>query len=144
MSDTDTVEFRSGRYLTFRVGRHELAIWAAAVKSVLPAHEISSSDDGSATITTCGETVPVMDLQAKLSLRGGVVGRLPSIIVVNTGVVNTGVADSGSGLAAFFADGISEVVHAHARDFRSGKLRIGRPRVVVDVAVLRGDPVHST
>ncbi len=62
----------------------------------------------------------------------------PSIIVIETGVVNTG-----SGLTAFFADGISEVVHARViGDFRSGKLRIGRPRQVVDIAVLRGDPVQ--
>jgi len=132
------VEFRSGQYLTFRVGRHELAIWAAAVKSVLPAHEISLSDDGSGSVRTHGEVVPIIDVQARLNLRGGVVGRLPSIIVIETGVVNTG-----SGLTAFFADGISEVVHARARDFRSVKLRIGRPRQVVDIAVLRGDPVHS-
>jgi chemotaxis signal transduction protein len=127
------VGFRSGQYLTFRIGRHELAIWAAAVKSVLPAHEISLGDDGAGSVTTHGEVVPIVDLQAKLNLRGGVVGRYPSIIVVETGF----------GLAAFFADGISEVIHARARDFRTGKIRIGRPRQVVDLAVLREDPVSS-
>jgi chemotaxis signal transduction protein len=126
-------DFRSGQYLNFRVGRHELAIWAAVVKSVLPAHEISLSDDGSSSVKTHGQIVPIVDLQAKLNLRGGIVGRLPSIVVT----------DTGSGLAAFLADGISEIVHARARDFRAGKLRIGRPRQIVDLAVLRENPVNS-
>lgn len=132
-------DFRSGQYLTFRIGRHELAIWAAAVKSVLPAHETSLSDDGSGSVKTQGQNVPIIDLQAKLSLRGGIVGRYPSIVVV----------DIGPSLAAFFADGVSEVVLARTRDFQAGKIRIGRPRQIVDLAELfpgkdlRGDPVHS-
>ncbi len=133
-------DFRSGQYLTFRIGRHELAIWAAAVKGVLPAHEVSLADDGSATVTTHGEVVPIVDLQSKLNLRGGITGRYPSIIV----------ADTGSGLAAFFADAISEILHARTRDYRAGKIRIGRPRQVVDVSELfpakglQEDPVHSS
>lgn len=127
------MDFRSGQYLTFRVGRQELAIWAASVKGVLPAHEVSASDEGPATVTTNGETLAIMDLQAKLNLRGGVTGRYPSVVVV----------DCGAGLAAFFADGISDVVHARARDFRAGKIRIGRPRRIVNPSVLREDPVHS-
>jgi chemotaxis signal transduction protein len=132
-------DFRSGQYLTFRLGRRELAIWAAAVKGVLPAHEVSVADDGSGSVRTQGVVLPIIDLRARLNLKGGVVGRLPSIIV----------ADTGAGLAAFFVDGISEIVHARARDFRAGKIRIGRPRQIIDLAALspgknlREDPVQT-
>ncbi len=121
-------EFRSGPYLAFRVGRRELAIWAPAVRSVLQGHEILSGEDGAVAVQTHGAWMPVIDLKARLGLRGAVMGRHPSIVVV----------DTGEGLAAFLVDAVSDVIHARAHDFRAGKIRIGRPRAILDIRSLGG------
>jgi hypothetical protein len=39
--------------------------------------------------------------------------------------------ETAEGLAGFVADSISGLVHARQRDFRNGKLRIGRPRPIL-------------
>ena len=123
-------EFRSGFYLTFRVGRQEFAIEAGPVKAILPAHELSSADDpdpewlvGEANFK--GEKFPVIDLRAKLNLRHGITGRTPCIVAVET-----------QGLRGFLADAVSEIVHARAHDYRNGKLRIGRPRTIMATSEL--------
>jgi hypothetical protein len=122
-------EFRSGQYLTFRVGRHDFAMLADSVRGVLPIHELVSEERPSSLAghaTMQGETFPVFDLRVKLNLRGGVQGRNPSIVVVSTA----------EGLAGFVADGISEVVYARQRDYRAGKIRLGRARPVIDAESL--------
>lgn len=127
--------FRSGQYLTFRVGRHDLAVWAAAVKAILPEHQLDAAELAEpnwlvGTARVQDEVFPVVDLRLKLNLRYGRYGRNPSIIV----------ADTGEGLAGFLADRVSEIVHARAHDFRNGKLRIGRPRQVLDLRLLAPAP----
>ena len=124
-------EFHSGRYLTFRVGRQEFAVESRAVRAILQAHEVFAIDNpeppwitGHAMLR--GQPVAVMDLRLKLGLKHGVTGRYPSVIVI----------DCGNRLLGIAADAISEVIHARAHDFSSGKLRIGRPRVVLDAATL--------
>jgi chemotaxis signal transduction protein len=119
--------FRSGPYLTFRVGRQELAVWAAAVKAILPEHELHAAELAeprwlAGTARAYGEVFPVIDLRRKLGLRPGPYGRNPSIIAV----------DTGEGLAGLLADRVSGIIHARARDFRHGKIRRGRPRQVLD------------
>jgi chemotaxis signal transduction protein len=118
-------EFRSGFYLTFRVGQQEFAMEAGPVKAILPAHELLATDDpdpawlvGEARFN--GETFPVIDLRAKLHLRHGISGRTPCIVAVDT-----------QGLKGFLADAVSEIVHARAHDYRKGKLRIGRPKQII-------------
>ena len=122
-------EFRSGRYLTFRVGRHDLAIFAECVRGVLPSHELVSLEQPSLLAgyaTLQGAAFPVFDLRAKLNLRPGLYGRNPSIVVVET-------AD---GLAGFMADRVSDIIYARAHDFRAGKIRVGRARPIIDPASL--------
>ena len=119
--------FRSGQYLTFRVGRHELAVWAAAGKAILPEHQLHAAEMAEprwlvGTARAHGELFPVIDLRRKLNLKTGLYGRNPSIIAV----------DTGDGLAGFLADRVSEIIHARAHDFRNGKIRLGRPREVLD------------
>ena len=117
-------EFRSGQYLTFRIGRYDFAIYAATVRGVLPVHQLDAAEEspnlaGHAEMD--GVRFPVFDLRAILNLRRGLYGRNPSIVVVETA----------EGLAGFVADSISDLVHARQRDFRNGKLRIGRPRPIL-------------
>jgi chemotaxis signal transduction protein len=123
-------EFRSGQYLTFRVGRKEFAIEAGPVKAVIPAHDLVTAENpepewlaGEARLR--GETFPVVDLRARLKLRYGVTGRNPCIVVVHNGT-----------LVGFLADCAAEIIHARAHDFRNGKIRIGRPRQVVNLSDL--------
>lgn len=126
--------FRSGQYLTFRIGNHELAIDAECVRGILPSHELVGADSaglwraGSATLH--GHTFPVVDLRAKFGYRYGIQGRNPSIVVV----------DTGSGLAGFLADRVSEVIYVRAHEFRGGKIRIGRPREILDSRTLLLEP----
>jgi chemotaxis signal transduction protein len=72
-----------------------------------------------------GEKFPVIDLRAKLNLRPGISGRTPCIVAVDSG-----------GLTGFLADAVSEIVHARAHDYRHGKLRIGRPRQIMNPSEL--------
>ncbi len=103
---------------------------AGPVKAILPAHELRAMDDpdpawlvGEAKFN--GEAFPVIDLRAKLRLRHGISGRTPCIVAVES-----------HGLRGFLADSVSEIVHARAHDYRNGKLRIGRPRQIVDASEL--------
>ena len=123
-------KFRSGQYLTFRVGRQEFAIEAGSVKAVMPAHDLLSVEHpapewlaGESRLR--GEPFPVIDLRVRLRLRHGISGRIPCIVVVNNGI-----------LVGFLADSVSEIIHARAHDFRNGKIRIGRPRQIVPLSEL--------
>lgn len=121
--------FRSGQYLTFRVGRQEFAIEAAAVRAVLPAHELTAAEEPGSEVAgearLRGEAFPVIDLRKKLKLRHGISGRTPCIVVLDQGM-----------LIGFLADSVSDIVHARAHDFRNGKLRMGRPRQVIPLSSL--------
>jgi len=77
-----------------------------------------------------GQSFPVIDLRVKLGLRHGSQGRNPSIVVVETG----------SGLAGFFADRVSEIIYARAHEYRGGKIRIGRPREILDARSVLLEP----
>jgi chemotaxis signal transduction protein len=126
--------FRPGDYLTFRVARHDFALPAECVRGILPLHELVSGDAPESwragTATLCARSFPVIDLRARLKLRRGSAGRNPCIVVVE------GASQEGLSLAGFVADCVSDVVSARARDFRNGKLRIGRPRKVLDPEVV--------
>jgi chemotaxis signal transduction protein len=140
-------QFRSGQYLTFRVGRQEFAIEAGPVKAIIPAHDLVSTEHpnpawlaGESHLR--GEPFPVIDLRLKLKLRHGISGRTPSIVVVRAATPpSTEPRPSGSGqtlqsLIGFLADSVSEIIHARAHDFRNGKIRIGRPRQIVPLSQL--------
>jgi purine-binding chemotaxis protein CheW len=122
--------FRSGEYLTFRVGRQEFAIEAGPVKAIIPAHDLLGAEhpDPAWLAGECrlrGEVFPVIDLRLRLHLRHGVSGRTPCIVVLTNGK-----------LIGFLADSVSDIIHARAHDFRNGKLRIGRPRQIVPMSQL--------
>ncbi len=130
--------FPAGQYLTFRVARDEFAMDATRVRGILPVHEMTVvekiEEDAPAFLVGFARlraaTVPVIDLRGKLGLRHGAQGRQPCIVVVEAGTAE------GPRLAGFIADRVSEVVNARARDFRAGRLRIGRPRRVLDADVV--------
>ncbi|MEO8098748.1 MAG: chemotaxis protein CheW [Acidobacteriota bacterium] len=132
------MDFRSGRYLTFRVARSEFAMDAEQVRGVLPIRDLHATELPdtpwlAGTATFSGQHFPVIDLRIKLNLRQGMTGRNPSIVVIGTGAGD---------LTGFIADCISEIVHARAHDFRGGKLRIGRPKQILDVASLLAPAVE--
>ena len=128
-------DFRSGPYLTFRVGRQELALDAHRVTAILPAHELIASEDPNSDIAgeamLRGNPFPVVDLRRRLQLRSGISGRTPCIVVLDCG-----------GFIGLLVDAVSEIIHARKPDYRNGKLRIGRPKQIVDVAKLC-EPVAS-
>jgi chemotaxis signal transduction protein len=140
-----------GKYLTFRIGRHEFAMDATCVRGMLPAHEVVTQDQqlpgdsepqeirpkrdsdedwiaGQAIFQ--GAELQVVDLRAKLRLRRGIPGRNPCIVVVDAGC--SGLPN----LTGFLVDGVGDIVTARARDFSQGRLRIGRPRQVLEVGVV--------
>jgi chemotaxis signal transduction protein len=146
-------EFLPGKYLTFRIGRNEFAMEATRVRGMLPGHEViapenlevapaaaremkyrpagkDDDDDWIAGKTIFqGEAIPVVDLRAKLRLRRGIPGRNPCVVVVEVAVPDTH-------RIGFLVDGVADIINARARDFAQGKLRIGRPRQVLDVSIL--------
>lgn len=129
-------EFRSGQYLALRLGRQEFAIDAGSVKGILPTHSLSAPEPGgqghfAGTATLRGVRFPVVDLRRMLNLPAGGYGRNPSIVVVDTGSETVG----------FLADSVADIMHVRAHEFRSGKIRIGRPRTILDPTWLLGEPV---
>jgi chemotaxis signal transduction protein len=132
----EQIPFRPGQYLTFRLARREFAVDASRVRAILPFHELAPIGPraggrtgwlaGFASLEG-GLHFPVIDLAAKLRLPAAARARQPSIVVLETATPD------GLRLAGFVADGVSDVVTARERDFRSGKLRMGgRPRRVLD------------
>jgi chemotaxis signal transduction protein len=122
-------EFRTGQYLTLRIGRGDFAILADHVRGVLPLHELVSDanqGDLAGTALFQGMLLPVFDLRQKLTIKNGSYGRHPSIVIVS----------APSGLVGFAADCVSEIIYARAHDFRAGKIRIGRARPILDPASL--------
>ena len=122
---------RTGKYLTFRVARHDFAMPVGAVRGLLPAREMERVGALSPALLrhfgpfTCGFAslrgtgFPVMDLRARLGLAHGSYGRQPCIVAVEVG------SSIGPRLVGFIADRVSGTVRAGARDFSHGKLRVG-------------------
>jgi chemotaxis signal transduction protein len=113
-------------YLTFRVGRQELAIDASRVRGVLPAHDMIPIEVPDSHVCgfacTLGHEFPVIDLQRRLQIPAGLTGRLPCIVVIE-----------GSGLLGFLADHVSEVITLREQEIRDGVVRRnGRKRHILD------------
>lgn len=130
----ESPQYSGGRYLTFRVARQEFALDAERVRGIVPAAALAPCENPTPADPpwlagfvkmNCG-VLPVINLRGKLGLPEGTPGRDPCIVVVEAET------PAGARLAGFLADRVSEVVTARARDFRGGKLRIGRPRKVLD------------
>jgi len=137
----DAADFRSGEYLTFRLARQEFAIDATRVKGIVPMHvmEFVEPEDGAPSLclgraTVQGQAFEVLDLARWLGLARGAQGRNAYIVAVERAVeraVETAVESHGR-IVGFPVDRVGEVVLARAHDFSSGKIRIGRPRRVLD------------
>lgn len=121
--------FKPGKYLTFRVARHDWAMLTESVRGILPLHQMIAIEKphawlcGSASVN--GHDFPVIDLRAKLGLQPGSRGREPMIVVVESGETHR--------LAGFIADRVAEIIDLRSRDFRNGAVRShGRVRRVLD------------
>ncbi len=79
---------------------------------------------------TGGQSFPVVDLAAKLGLPKAKPeapdGRDPYILAID---ISGG--DGSPILCGFVADRVTELIKVRARDFRQGRIRIGRPRRVL-------------
>lgn len=140
------MELQAGRYLTFRIARHDFAVEAALVRGILPAHALQPAVPSPSLYKlfgqwTCGfatlrgQEIPVIDLRGRLSLPQTTYGRHPCIVVLESGT------PEGPRLAAFIADRVSALIYAHDRDFSFGKLYRGRKsRQLLDPALLLATP----
>jgi chemotaxis signal transduction protein len=115
--------------LTFRLAGQEFAIDATRVKGIVPLHDMETMEPfaggprwlmGRAAVH--GRPVQVLDLARWLGLVRGAQGRNPYILAV----------DVPGGFLGFPVDRVCDVVLARARDYSHGKLRIGRPRRVLN------------
>lgn len=125
----DEPVFKPGKYLTFRVARHDWVIQADLVRGILPLHQMYAVDTPHAWLcgfaSTDDRDFPVIDLRAKLGLKAGPRGREPMIVVVEVGATHR--------LAGFIADRVAEILDLRQRDFRNGAVRShGRVRRVLD------------
>jgi chemotaxis signal transduction protein len=124
-------EFHPGKYLTFRLAGQEFAVAAARVKGIVPLHDMEPVEPDSnapegllGRAAVRGQPFEVMDLARSLGLARRVQGRNPYIIVVE--------GLESRGIRGFPVDRVCDVILARTRDYSHGKLRIGRPRRVLD------------
>jgi len=136
----DSSEFHPGEYLTFRLAGQEFALDATRVKGIVPLHDMEATEpqpDGPQWLmgraAVRGQPFEVLDLAGSLGLARKAQGRNPYIIVVD--------GSEAGGIRGFPVDRVCDVVLARARDYSHGKLRIGRPRRVLDADHLFSEPV---
>ena len=122
----ESEDFHPGEYLTFRLSGQEFAIDATRVRGIVPLFAVEPVEPsipgllGQSSVR--GRTCPVRDLAKWLKLMRPVQGRDPYVLAVETA----------RGLIGFPVDRVCDVVLARARDFSHGRIRIGRPRRVLD------------
>ena len=133
----DAQEFHPGEYLTFRLAGQEFAIDATRVKGIVPLHDMEPVEPGGAgprwlmgSARVHGRRVQVLDLAGWLGLARRAQGRNPYILAVDSSCLED------AGVLGFPVDRVCDVVLARARDYSHGKLRIGRPRRVLDAGRL--------
>ena len=130
--------FQPGEYLTFRLARQMFAIERRWVCAILPVHQLQplvGRDSGTPAwwigeAQTGGQPFPIVDLAARLGLPKGTPetpdGRDPYILAIDTSG-----GDGSPILCGFVADRVTELIKVRSRDFRQGRIRIGRPRRVL-------------
>ena len=128
----DTAEFHPGGYLTFRLAGREFAIEAARVLGIVPMHDVEPAEPaqgdppwlmGRGVIRR--RAFQVLDLARWLGLARRAKRRDAYIVVID-----------GPRTFGFPVDALSDVIQARRRDYTRGKLRIGRPRRVLDADCL--------
>ena len=129
--------------MTFRLAGQEFALDATRVKGIVPLHDMEAAESGADSpqwlmgrAAVRGQPFEVMDLARSLGLARQAQGRNPYIIVVGR--------SESEGLRGFPVDRVCDVVLARTRDYSHGKLRIGRPRRVLDADCLFSQPVLTT
>ena len=80
---------------------------------------------------TGGQGFPVIDLAAKLGLPNARPETPDMDNYFGSGPIDTSGGDGSPLLCGFIADRVTELIKVRARDFRQGKIRIGRPRRVL-------------
>ena len=115
--------------MTFRLAGQEFAIDAKRVKGIVPLHDMETVERDAAdaqwlmgSARVHGRLVQVLDLARWLGLARRAQGRNSYVLAV----------DRGSDILGFPVDRVCDMVVARARDYSHGKLRIGRPRRVLD------------
>ena len=103
---------RSGKYLTFRLGREEFGIRVMQVREIMGLLEITpvphTPTHVKGVINLRGKVIPVVCLRSKFSLSPAEYTARTSIIVVQV--------DGGKMLAGVIVDAVSEVLNVSASD----------------------------
>jgi purine-binding chemotaxis protein CheW len=105
---------RTGKYLTFHLGREEFAIQVARVREIMGVQDITAVPQTPAhfrgVINLRGKVVPVVDLRLKFGLPEIEYNQRTCIIVVQV------VGEAGPMLMGVVVDGVSEVLNLTAAD----------------------------
>jgi len=105
-------ESRSGKYLTFRLGREEFGIRVMQVREIMGLLEITpvphTPEYVKGVINLRGKVIPVICLRSKFSLSPAEYTARTSIIVVQV--------DGGKMLAGVIVDAVSEVLNVASTD----------------------------
>jgi len=105
---------RTGKYLTFHLGREEFAIQVGRVREIMGVQEITAVPQTPShvrgVINLRGKVVPVVDLRLKFGLPELEYSQRTCIVVVQV------VGDAGPMLMGVVVDGVSEVLNLAASD----------------------------
>ncbi len=105
---------RTGKYLTFHLGREEFAIQVGRVREIMGVQEITAVPQTPShvrgVINLRGKVVPVVDLRLKFGLPELEYSQRTCIVVVQV------VGDAGPMLMGVVVDGVSEVLNLSAGD----------------------------
>ncbi len=105
---------RTGKYLTFHLGREEFAIQVGRVREIMGVQDITAVPQTPAhvrgVINLRGKVIPVIDLRLKFGLPEIEYSQRTCIIVVQV------VGEAGAMLMGVVVDGVSEVLNLTAGD----------------------------
>ena len=143
------IDPRTGKYLTFQIGKEEFAIQVVHVREIMGVQEITAVPQTPAyvkgVINLRGKVIPVVDLRLKFGLPELEYSQRTCIIVVQVE------SAAGALLTGIIVDGVSEVLTLQAADIEDtpdfgkgvstpyllGMAKIkGRVKILLDINVL--------
>jgi purine-binding chemotaxis protein CheW len=134
---------RTGKYLTFQLGREEFGVRVLKVREIIGMQEITAVPQTPAHVKGVfnlrGKVVPVIDLRLKFGMPGAEYNQRTCIIVTQVQ------GESGSILVGVIVDGVSEVLNLTSSDIEdtpdfgadvAGQYLLGMAKVKGKVKIL--------